>query len=71
MRRGGLEQLRLVDEVDVLALEARPLLRLLVVDRVDEAVPVLLVDEVLVGPVVEARITRLLANWMCFMCASA
>src|SRR5574337_654079 len=57
-----LEQLRLVDQVDVLALEAGPLPRLAIVDRVDEAVPVLLVDEVLVGAVVEARVARFLAE---------
>src|SRR6266487_4274664 len=57
-----LEELRLVDQVDVLALEARPLLARLVVDRVDEAMPVLFVDEVLVGPIVEARIAGFLAE---------
>src|SRR3989338_4779795 len=57
-----LEQLRLVYQIDVLALEAGPLLGLLVVYRIDEAVPVLFIDEVLVGAVVEARITGFLAE---------
>ncbi len=49
----GLEQLGLVHQVDVLALEAGPLLGVLVVDGIDEAMPVLLIDKVLVGAVVE------------------
>ena len=53
----GLEQLALVHQVDVSTLEAGPLLRVLVVDGVHEALPVLLVDEVLVGAVVEAGVT--------------
>src|SRR6266496_1998935 len=59
MRRRRLEQLRLVDEVDVLALEARPLPAVPVVHGIDEAMPVFLVDEVLVRAVIEARIERL------------
>src|SRR5512139_534712 len=58
----GLEQLGLVDQVHVGALEAVPLFGVLVVHRVHEAVPVLLVDEVLVGAVVEAGITALLTE---------
>lgn len=44
------------------ALEAGPGLGLLVVNGVDEAMPVLLVHEVLVHPVVEAGITALLTE---------
>jgi len=44
LMRGRLEQLRLVDAADVALLEAGPLLRVLVADRVHEGEPVLLVD---------------------------
>ena len=62
VRCGSLEQLGLVDQIDVLALEASPLLGLLVVDRVHETVPILLIDEVLVGAIVEARVAALFAE---------
>ena len=55
--RSRFEQLGFIDQVDVFALEAGPLPGLLVVDGVDEAMPVLFIDKVLVGAVVEARIT--------------
>src|SRR5574340_1377821 len=53
----GLEQLGLVDQIHVGALEAVPLFGVLVVDRVHEAMPILLIDKVLVHAVVEAGVT--------------
>src|SRR3569623_1357930 len=58
----GLEQLGLVDQIHVGALEAVPLFGVLVVDRVHEAVPVFLIDKVLVHAVVEAGVTAFFAE---------
>ena len=60
--QGLLEQLGLIHQIDVGALEACPGLGALVIDGVDEAVPVFLIDKILVHAVVEARITGLLTE---------
>ena len=57
-----LEELGLIDQIDMCTLEALVGLGLFVVDGVNEALPVLLVDEVLIHAVVETRITRLLTE---------
>jgi hypothetical protein len=52
-----LEQLGLVDQINMGALEAGPLLSFFVIHRVNKTLPVLLIDKVLVHAVVETRVT--------------
>src|ERR1035437_876108 len=60
--RRSFEELGFVQQINVLTLEASPLLGVLVVDRIDEAMPVLFIDKVLVGAIVETGITAFFAE---------